>query len=192
MGGGSPTAIKKALPLTAEGFAPYGSVIGLPASHKPADADVKDVNQGTAKKIVGQAPVLSTYASLASTTAATSIHLYHCTPLPTPFSVKVLERHRFTTQAFIPMTPAGGKQQGALIIVAQNGADDKPDLRTLAAFHSSTTQGISYHPGIWHHPMVALGSEATDFACVVNESEASPELNCDEVFYDQAVATYTV
>ena len=38
-----------------------------------------------------------------------------------------------------------------------------------------------YHPGCWHHPMIALGSAATDFACVVNESALQPALDCDEV-----------
>ena len=70
--------------------------------------------------------------------------------------------------------------------------DDKPDLSTLKAFHAKTTQGISYHPGVWHHPMVALGSVPTSFACVVSESKEAPELNCDEVFYDKAVATYAI
>lgn len=37
--------------------------------------------------------------------------------------------------------------------------------------------------------MIALGSEATDFACVVYESTTDMNLNCDEVFYDRQVAT---
>jgi allantoicase len=35
--------------------------------------------------------------------------------------VKLLERHRFTTQAFIPMVPVNGLQQGFLVVVALNG-----------------------------------------------------------------------
>lgn len=59
--------------------------------------------------------------------------------------------------------------------------DDKPDLNTLGVFLATTEQAIQYHPGIWHHPMIALGEEATDFACIVNESESQPQLDCDEV-----------
>lgn len=53
----------------------------------------------------------------------------------------------------------------------------------------TSEQGIAYGPGIWHHPMIALGSSDTDFAVVVYESSAEPTLNCDEVFYDRSVAT---
>ena len=37
--------------------------------------------------------------------------------------------------------------------------------------------------------MIALGSDATDFAVVVYESSVESQLNCDEVFYDQAVGS---
>lgn len=48
-------------------------------------------------------------------------------------------------------------------------------------FLATTEQAIQYHPGIWHHPMIALGNQATDFACIVNESASQPQLDCDEV-----------
>lgn len=66
--------------------------------------------------------------------------------------------------------------------------DDMPDLSTLAAFVATGEQGIAYGAGIWHHPMIALGTQATDFAVVVHESAVHPELNCDEVFWDKDVA----
>lgn len=59
--------------------------------------------------------------------------------------------------------------------------DDKPDLATLAVFSATTEQAIQYQPGVWHHPMIALGGAATDFACIVNESSSQPQLDCDEV-----------
>ncbi|KDN53484.1 Allantoicase [Tilletiaria anomala UBC 951] len=194
--GASDLTPAKAAPLTTDAFVPYGSVIGLPSSAScAANSNVLQVNQDTAKKFVSQAPVLSSYQTHASVQAETSIHLYRCTPFSLPLGVKVLERHQFTTQAFFPMTPAAAAstgQEGYLVIVALNGKDDKPDLSTLTAFHAQTTQGISYHPGVWHHPMVALGSAPTDFACVVNESKTAPELNCDEILYDAPVALFTV
>lgn len=59
--------------------------------------------------------------------------------------------------------------------------DDRPDLNTLAVFLATTEQAIQYHAGIWHHPMIALGDQPTDFACIVNESATQPQLDCDEV-----------
>ena len=43
-----------------------------------------------------------------------------------------------------------------LVVVAQNGADDKPDLKTVRAFWASTAQGIAYDTAIWHQPMTVL------------------------------------
>lgn len=65
-------------------------------------------------------------------------------------------RHAATTQAFIPMgkaAPEGTKELatgGAYIAcVALNGKDDKPDVSTLRAFLITSSQGVSYHAGIW-------------------------------------------
>ena len=39
---------------------------------------------------------------------------------------------------------------GAYIaVVALNGKDDKPDVSTLRAFLITSSQGVSYHAGIW-------------------------------------------
>lgn len=39
----------------------------------------------------------------------------------------------------------------------------------MKAFVASGNQGITYHPGIWHHPMVTL-DVLTDFTCIVYEN----------------------
>ena len=106
----------KAAPLTSQDFSAYGDVIGLPTTN----AKTLDVNQGTAKKYVSQSRVESLYEKLEGKKAESFIHLYHCSPLSLPFEVKVLERHRFTPQAFLPMTHGTG-QGGFLVIVALNG-----------------------------------------------------------------------
>ncbi len=120
-----------ATPLTTEGFKSYGGVIDGPSSNNPDKwKEFKIVNQGTAKKYLNLAQILNNYPSEAG--AKTNIHVYRCDPAKQlPFEVKLLERHRFTTQAFIPMVPIGGKQQGYLVVVAQNGQGRLP-------FHIST------------------------------------------------------
>lgn len=104
----------------------------------------------------------------------------------------MLERHQYTAQTFVPLSPHPGSHAGYLVIVALNGQDDKPNLSTLRAFYASTGQAITYTAGVWHHPMIALGDKPTPFACIVTESTDQPHLNVDEVFYDQPVATFTV
>jgi len=66
-----------------------------------------------------------------------------------------------------------------LVIVALNGADDKPDLMTLRAFLATTAQGISYHAGVWHHPMISLETPI-DFACVETQlGEDGNKMDCE-------------
>lgn len=110
-----------AVHLTAEAFKPYGAVIDGPSAQNPDKwKPFKIVNQGTAKKYLNLAEILNKYPNEAG--AKTNVHVYRCDPAPTlPFEVKLLERHRFTTQAFIPMVPVDGKQEGFLVVVALNG-----------------------------------------------------------------------
>ena len=59
-----------------------------------------------------------------------------------------------------------------IALVALGG--DRPDLSTLAAFVAEGPQGISYAPGVWHHPMLTLDSE-TDFVVFVHEDGAAED-----------------
>ena len=69
-----------------------------------------------------------------------------------------------------------------LVIVTLGG--DAPDLSTLAAFIAHGTEGISYRPGVWHHPMIALDHE-TDFICLVWEDGSRDD--CTIVSYGRGV-----
>ncbi|GAA6060242.1 hypothetical protein JCM10212_003482 [Sporobolomyces blumeae] len=77
------------------------------------------------------------------------------------WQVRVLERHEFSSQSFVPMGGRGGGGGGArareyLVVVALPGKDGQPDLSTLRAFVASSAQGITYHANIWHHPLIVL------------------------------------
>ena len=93
--------------------------------------------------------------------ATLNVALFRCAPRAMPTEIAMLEKHPWTTQVFVPM---GATRY--LVIVALGG--DAPDLGTLAAFVATGRQGVSYHPGVWHHPMIALDDE-TDFVCLVHE-----------------------
>lgn len=159
-----------AVPLTAEAYAPYGDVI-----QARKDVEITGANQGTAEKFHHTARVENNHPN---SSGRTNFCVYHCRPTKElPFKVKLLERHPYSSQAFIPMN--AGNTRGYLVVVALNGKDDKPDMSTMKAFIASNVQGINYAPGIWHHPMIAM-EEETDFACLVHESGNQCD-DCHEV-----------
>jgi allantoicase len=96
-----------------------------------------------------------------------------------PFQIKLLERHLFSTQVFLPR-----KDTRYLAIVAQNGKDDKPDLSTLRAFIAEKGQGITYFPGTWHHPIACLDFDLS-FNCMVYE-DGNPD-DCHIVKYEDPI-----
>lgn len=162
-------------PLTAEKYAMYGDVI-----EARQDVSVTGANQGTAEKFHHVAQVTNDFPQ----GGKSNLCVYHCRPAKElPFTVKLLERHPYSNQIFVPMSD--GKSRGYLVVVALNGKDDKPDMSTLKAYIASSTQGINYRAGVWHHPMIALENE-TDFACLVHES-GIPEQDCNEVDVEHVV-----
>jgi len=100
-----------------------------------------------------------------------------------------LERHEFSSQAFIPMCGTTGPRQ-YLVLVALPGPTGAPDISTLRAFIAAPSQGVSYHPNIWHHPLIALGESQgkMDFACIVNETGVG-EIDVEILEWVDPVAT---
>lgn len=139
--------------LTAGAYAPYGDVISADRD----DIDARDANMGTAarRNFVAEMRNVRPHARL-------NVASFRCAPrAPEGLSLSLLEKHPGSTQAFIPMNAAR-----YLVVVALGG--DAPDLSTLRAFEALGTQGITYRPGVWHHPMIALDAP-TDFTCLVWE-----------------------
>ena len=145
-----------ATPLNATAYGPFGAVIA-------ARADVRYVraNLGFARRYNFLAPLDSTRSG-----ARPNLCVFCCEPMvplgENSFSVTLLERHPFSTQVFIPMAGVGRY----LVIVARG--ESVPDLGTLRAFLATGQQGVTYAPGVWHHPLVAL-DQSSDFTCLVWE-----------------------
>src|SRR4051794_6826411 len=93
-------AVVQAEPLTRQAFASFGQVI-----EEPVEAKGLDANQGTAKRYNQVAQLINLRTGTAWMPAATlNSCIYRCAPTPTlPFVVKLLERHPYSSQAFIPM-----------------------------------------------------------------------------------------
>lgn len=160
----SPTSIHQpriasipVIPLTSEGFAPFGQVIqAYNEISKAKGIKTTPANAGTATKFHKLSLLAESYTPEAG--ATTGISIYRCKPLEDVADgvtvLKTLERHPFTSQAFIPMGRGDGdglSEPGDkyLVVVAHNGADDRPDMKSLKAFLATSAQGISYDRGVW-------------------------------------------
>ena len=163
-----------ALALTAEAFAPFGQVVqayaDVNAVPAPRTTRITGANQGTAVKFHKLA--LHDEAYPAELGATTGLAIYRCKPISLTsggeWKINLLERHPATKQAFVPMGEASGENalenpgKRYLVIVAHNGADDKPDLQSMRAFVASAGQGIMYNMGIWRKSLISL-SRVSDF-----------------------------
>jgi ureidoglycolate lyase len=148
-------------PLTREAFAPYGDVI------ETDDRDFFMINEGSTQRYHRLSEVM-----LGKPGDRGIISIFRAQKLDYPLQVKLLERHPLGSQAFIPL-----KQNPFLILVAEPG--DQPDTGTMRAFITDGRQGINYHSGVWHHPVLCCVEE-DDFLVVDREGEGD---NCDEHYF---------
>ncbi len=155
-------------PLTADAYAAFGSVIEAEQGpHRPA-------NQGRAR-------VWDRLAQLVNLRdeARANLSVFRCTPdHARPIALRCFERHPFSTQVFVPM-------QATRYLVVVAPGDSAPRLEEARAFLVSGRQAVSYAPGTWHHPMIALDID-TDFACIVFENGSSGD--CEVASIDSALS----
>jgi ureidoglycolate lyase len=151
-------------------YAPYGSVVSARAVE-----DARSANHGTALAW----DALATLMNLRGEGARATASLFRCRAFTDEvLDVRLLERHPESTQMFVPM-----RASRFLLVVALGG--EEPDLSTLSAFVVEGPQAITYAPGVWHHPMVALDSEA-DFVNLLFTD--GTEGDCDERGFEDEIA----
>lgn len=134
--------------LSAAAFAPFGEVIATP------DAGGAPVNDGTARRFDDVARL-----ELDRDGGRPCLSLFRVQPAELPIECTRLERHPLSTQAFVPLGAAR-----FLVVVASPGGD-APDAARTRAFLAADGQGVNYHAGVWHHPVLALDRE-TDFVVI--------------------------
>ncbi|MCH7853586.1 MAG: ureidoglycolate lyase [Proteobacteria bacterium] len=130
----------RALPITPERFAPYGDVIAALPSHKEAMNaarferfnDLATVNVDTAD---GAHAAISLARSKTMTTL--------------PYCFDLMERHPFGSQAFVPLSSFR-----FVVVVAPPG--ESVEASDLRAFVTNGHQGVNYHKGVWHMPLIAF------------------------------------
>lgn len=151
--------------LTQSRFAPFGEVIEMEGR------DWFPINNGTTRRYHGQGTV---QVSGADGHAGISLALGDA--LAFPLSISMLERHPLGSQSWIPADGAS-----FVIVVAPNGANDRPDETGICAFLADGGQGVNYFQGTWHHPLMTLGRKGK--FVVVDRIGSAP--NCDESNLDQ-------
>ena len=72
-------------------------------------------------------------------------------PKPLPLLIQRLERHRFSSQSFIPLDP--GRYW---VIVAPSDSAGLPEPHRMRAFVAEDTQIVTLNPGTWHFQATTL------------------------------------
>ena len=143
-------------PLTSERFAPYGDVIetsidriaAMNAERFQRFDDLCNVDM----KDDGRVAI-----SIARCRVATSL----------PLRIDMVERHPLGSQAFVPLTPCR-----MVVVVAP--PEESVDASDLRAFVSNGRQGINYHRGTWHMPLIAF--DAGREFLIIGSRRQHPEL----------------
>ncbi len=152
------------MPLTRERFAPYGDVIETSADRLVAMNAARFErfdNQCAVEAVDGQVEI-----SIVRCRLATAL----------PYRFDMVERHPHGSQAFVPLTP-----YRFMVVVAPAEEDVVAD--DLRAFVTNGRQGVNYHLGIWHMPLIAF--DAGQEFLVIDRSGESP--NCDEHSLEEPV-----
>ena len=147
----------KTAPLQTSTFKPFGDVIEV-GEHRPTY-----INNGTTKRYHDLARL-----DLLENGGRPLLNIFRGRPYACPIQIKMVERHPLSSQAFIPMSTSP-----FLIVVAETDAGLMP--AKLHAFRTNGHQGVNYHRGVWHHPLIALHDEC-DFIVI---DRGGNEENCD-------------
>lgn len=125
-------------PLTRAGFADFGDVIETENSnHFP-------INDGRVERYHDLATV-----QLGGDNSRALINIFECNVASEfPYQLPLVERHPLGSQAFVPLSPLK-------FVVVVGKAGELPDPQELRAFESNGNQGINYHCGVWHMPLIA-------------------------------------
>ncbi len=127
-------------PLSKKAFEPFGNVI------ETSGAEHFSINAGTIERFHDLADV----AIGEGENARVLINIASCNmPADLPYRLPFMERHPLGSQAFIPMD-----ETPLIVAVAPKG--DYIDPAKVKAYISNGRQGVNYHPGVWHMPLICL------------------------------------
>jgi ureidoglycolate lyase len=157
----------KAVPITPERFAPYGDLIyASPASRN-------GMNDARFERFSGLADIdVDTQSG-----GAASISIARCkVPMTLPYRFDLVERHPLGSQAFMPLS-----RFSFFVVVAPPG--ESVEREDLCAFVTNGSQGVNYHKGVWHMPMIAF-EEGQEFLIVDRGGDGE---NCEQHYFSDSV-----
>ncbi len=99
------------------------------------------------------------------------VSVFRSTPLAQPITIKLMEYHPLSSQAFVPLSA-----RPYLVVVAPPGDFDASAIRVFIA---SGEQGVNYRAGTWHHFSLALEA-ISDFLVIDRIAEEDDAANCVE------------
>jgi len=149
-------------PLDRSAFAPFGDVIETHAAHS------FPINEGTTTRFNDLAAV-----DTGADGGRPLVNIFRARPRSLPITIRMLERHPLGSQAFYPLSG-----HPYLVVVAAAGTNPVPT--TLHAFIASADQGVNYHRGVWHHPLLALVA-SSDFLII---DRGGPGDNLQEYWFE--------
>ncbi len=159
------TITLKPQPLTSERFAPYGDVI-------------ESIVDRTAAMNVARFERFDDLCSIEmSDNGRVAVSIARCRAVTSlPYRIDMVERHPLGSQAFIPLTPCR-------LIVVVAPPEESVEASDLRAFVSNGRQGVNYHRGTWHMPLIAF-DQGQEFLIIDRAADVS---NCEEHSLDETV-----
>jgi ureidoglycolate lyase len=159
------TITLKPQPLTRERFALYGDVIETSrgASDGMNEARFERFDDLCKIDLINDGRI--------------AVSIARCrTPTSLPLRLDMVERHPLGSQAFVPLSLCK-----MVIVVAP--PEESVDASALCAFETNGRQGINYHRGTWHMPLISF--EAGQEYLIIDR--AGDEPNCDTHTLDDAI-----
>ena len=141
-------------PISAEAFAPFGTLHALPVEGARERLDPAMTNHRP------EAPL--------------RINLTRKTPSPLPVTFPALERHPFSTQTFVPIDCGRW-----LVVVTPKTTDGGPDMAGARAFLMEPDQGVTYAVDVWHAPLVAFDKPSCFLISIWRDGSAEDEIFAD-------------
>lgn len=152
-------------PLTGERFAPFGDVIESVVDRTAAmNAERFERFDDLCK--LDMADDGRVAVSIARCRVATAL----------PYRLDMVERHPLGSQAFVPLGPSR-----MIVVVAP--PEESVEASDLCAFVTNGRQGINYHLGTWHMPLIAF-ENGQEFLII---DRAADQPNCDMHSLDEPV-----